>query len=93
MKLIEIAKGWVNLARATNETREMAARRLEICDTCPFKAQLSGVGVLLVQAVNQEGSIYYCGLCGCPLASKTASPDSMCPDIPSKWGPVVDSYY
>lgn len=91
MKLVEIAQGWLNLAKDDPILKEMAERRLDICDGCPFKKQLSGTGQAIIQVVNQEGSIYYCDRCGCPLATKTLAPDAVCPA--GNWGPEVLGYY
>lgn len=87
MKLTEIAKGWANLAMDRN--KELALQRLEKCDGCSHKVQLSPVGAVLVTSVNSESSTYYCDMCGCPLAALTRSADSACKA--GKWGPA--SYY
>ena len=79
MKLAEIASGWKNFIEASPEHQQMIAYRLAVCDGCPQKEQMSPVGKMLIQAINDKASIYRCGKCKCPLASKTASPQSQCP--------------
>jgi hypothetical protein len=83
MQLISIAKGWYNFINGTEEVKSLMQLRLNICDTCPDKVQLTTAGQKLIQAVNKEGSIYKCRLCTCPLAAKTNSPDEGCPA--GKW--------
>lgn len=78
-KLVNIARGWYNYATQSAENRQLAIKRLEICDTCPEKTQLTGLGQVLVGAVNKAGSTYRCGACGCPLAPKVFSPAETCP--------------
>ena len=93
MNLKEIAKGWYNFVVASAEHKQMIEERLAICDQCPHKQQISTTGQALIHAINKQGSIYYCGQCGCPLAGKTANPESSCPL--SKWVNWVtpQSYY
>jgi len=83
MKLTDIASGWFNFIAAPIEHQQMIHFRLAICDKCPSKRQLSPMGKTLVEALNKEGSTFYCKECGCPLAGKTAAPQSTCPL--SKW--------
>ena len=87
MKLTQIAQGWANLAMDRN--RELALQRLEICDTCPSKRQMSSVGTVIVSSVNGESSTFYCAECGWPLAALSRVPEDGCKL--GKWGP--DSYY
>ena len=59
--------------RADREAfRAEAARRKSICITCPH------VGMVLNRPI-------YCGMCGCPLVSKTKVRGEQCPD--NKWFP------
>jgi len=77
--LIDIAKGWYNYVASTPYTKRLMEYRLDICDKCPKKEQLSEVGMKIVTAINKEGSLYRCGECKCPLAAKTANPKETCP--------------
>lgn len=83
-KLRNIAEGWYNFAAGTPATRELMQFRLDKCDTCPEKVQMSALGELLVSTINNEASLYQCKKCSCPLASKTAAPGAECPL--GKWG-------
>lgn len=83
-KLSHIARGWYNFAKAEPYIKQLMDYRLAICDTCPNKQQLNTAGQLLVKLINQEGSLFKCAKCKCPLSSKTADPGSECPI--GKWG-------
>jgi len=52
--------------------REKIEERKAICNACEHKKQNS---------IN----ISVCGLCGCPINSKTLMPNSTCADTPPKW--------
>jgi len=86
MNLLEIASGWYHYINGNQSTRQLMDKRLQICESCPNKVQLSGTGQILVQSIHEEGSIYKCGLCGCPLAALTANPSSSCKD--NRWPAV-----
>lgn len=68
-KIIEIYNGWKNLVIKQSDIEDMSAWRMEICNDCDKKVNQLGMDV--------------CGECGCPLMSKTRSPQSECPL--SKW--------
>jgi hypothetical protein len=87
MKLRDIAQGWVNFIIQPDDLKELGRTRLEICDSCPHKKQMNSLGAMLVGAINEQGSTYLCGLCGCPLAAKSVSSGSECPL--GKW-PTLD---
>jgi len=93
MKLTEIASGWFNFIQASPEHQQMINYRLALCDKCEHKKQLSSIGKSILQAVNDKASIFYCGSCHCPLASKTAAPEAACPL--NKWSNWVtpQTYY
>jgi hypothetical protein len=78
-KLSAIATGWYNFIEGSAATKQMMTARLEVCDTCPDKTQLSAIGTAVVHAINNEASTYICGNCNCPLAGKTANPNEICP--------------
>ncbi len=79
MNLLHIANGWYNFIQGSPLTRQMMTDRLMLCDSCPSKQQLNEVGKVIIQMLNKDGSVYICKECGCPLAAKTANPDSRCP--------------
>jgi hypothetical protein len=90
ISLVNIAKGWYNLA--TSQHQELALKRLKTCDTCEFKRQMNPAGALLVTMINHSSSVYYCGDCGCPLAAKVSAPNEACGK--RKWPAEPDeSYY
>jgi hypothetical protein len=92
MKLTEIARGWYNFVTASAEHKQMIDSRLTICDECPEKKQIGTTGKRILHAINNKASIYYCGQCNCPLASKTAAPEATCPL--NKWISLnQQSYY
>lgn len=94
MKLSEIASGWKNFIESSPEHQQMINYRLNVCDGCPMKEQMSPIGKMLVQAINDQASIYRCSKCKCALASKTASPESQCPlSYWGKWTSPSQSYY
>jgi hypothetical protein len=80
MKLSEIAEGWLNFISQPEEIQGLIKDRLEICDTCPEKIQISAIGQKLLTAINNKTSIYKCGVCHCPLSAKTAAVGSTCPN-------------
>jgi hypothetical protein len=75
LNLKEIIEAWYHKFNPTDEEKELADKRFEICLKCPSKKEtLKG----------QEWTIR-CGECGCPLGAKTYSPktylhkDGSCP--------------
>lgn len=91
LNLIQIARGWYNFAHGGAKIQQLMYKRLAICDSCPFKVQVNVVGQILIQLINEEGSVFQCGKCNCPLAAKTAVPEQSCPV--GKWGPDKDESY
>ncbi len=92
MNLVDIAKGWWNYSRGESYTKNLMEKRLEICGVCPHKVQISTAGKILIQLVNEDGNLFQCGLCGCPLDPLTANPTSRCKD--NRWLPAgEESYY
>lgn len=73
-----IAQSWYEYATGNQHTKDMMLKRLEICNGCPHKKQLNALGVLIVSSINQEGNLFKCGLCGCPLAAKVSHPSNIC---------------
>lgn len=84
MNLTKIAESWYDFSTADEYTKQLMAFRLRICDACPEKVQMSKVGQILVQFINEEASLYKCNKCQCPLAAKTAGAENTCPL--GKWG-------
>jgi len=71
LKLVEIARSWINAANPTQQQREIAEYRISICNTCPNKKYY------------KPFDTYVCGLCNCPLEGKIFTPlpgDQSCPD-------------
>jgi hypothetical protein len=92
ISLVDIASGWYNYLNATPYVKKLIGQRLAICDSCPSKQQLTKMGQILVKSVNEEGNLFKCKECGCPLAAKTASLKSSCPL--GKWSIAgTESYY
>jgi len=89
MNLVNIAKGWANVA--THQNLELILERLAVCDVCPHKRQLSPAGQLLITVFNSEANTFYCALCGCPLAAKTSVATEKCPE--GAWNAKETSYY
>ena len=74
LKLVEIAKAWIAAANPTEEQKEIAEKRIAICNDCEFSRY------------NKALDFHYCGGCGCPLSKKifTQQPlDEACPK--QKW--------
>jgi len=93
VKLTQIASGWFNFVQSSPEHQQMITYRLSLCDKCDDKKQLSPIGKRLIQAINEQASIFYCGICHCPLASKSSSPAASCPM--NKWAAWItpQTYY
>lgn len=72
MKPVNIAIGWINVARekigiADEKAEKLAKVRGEICLACP--------------RINKEK--YSCSICGCFIAAKIRVPNEKCPE--GKW--------
>jgi hypothetical protein len=68
-KIEEIFKAWGIMFNPNEAESELAGKRMEICDACPYK---------------ETSPIIHCGLCGCALKAKVYSPKiGACPD--GKW--------
>ena len=90
--LSNIATGWYNYINASSYIKGLMNSRLDICDSCPSKVQLSAVGQMIVKGINKEGNLFKCKECSCPLAAKTANPKEKCPL--HKWSIAgTESYY
>ena len=61
-KISEIFQSWVTAANPSQEEKEIAQHRANICDTCSYKKH--------IKALNT----FICGECGCPLDKKVFSP-------------------
>ena len=74
LKLVEIAKSWIIAANPSEEEKEIAEKRIAICNECEFSRY------------NNALDFHYCGECGCPLKKKIFSPSPgklACPK--AKW--------
>jgi hypothetical protein len=72
MDVRAIVEGWTRYVMKDPVNEKEALRRAEICITC--SDMRNAMGVLI------------CGQCGCPLAAKTRSSLSDCPNPESKGG-------
>jgi hypothetical protein len=90
LSLQQIATGWYNFIVGDPSTKLMIQTRLSVCDGCDQKVQLSELGKVIIQHINQEASVYKCKLCTCPLSTKVAAPKSVCPHPQKKWGEWKD---
>lgn len=69
----EIFEGWKNYIVKTPLVEAEAKRRAEICALC--------------EHAKDDFGVPRCGICNCPLAMKTRSAKSECPNPQSKGGP------
>lgn len=73
----EIFKAWRTAFNPSEAEKQLAALRMEICNSCEHKQKLG---------------IVRCGLCGCPLHGKVHSPvQNACPA--GKWGKVDKEFF
>lgn len=84
MNLVQIAKSWYSFAQGSDYTKLLMEKRLKVCDPCPHKKQMNKLGIVISNKINEDGSIYKCGLCDCPLSALTAHPANKCKD--NRWG-------
>lgn len=76
-KVEEIFKAWATAFNPDQAEKDLAALRLDICNSCEHK---------------QVIAFARCGLCGCPLHGKTHSPvQNACPA--GKWGEIDKNYF
>lgn len=61
-KLLEIAEAWIAAANPTEEQKELAEKRITVCNSCEYNRY------------NGTIDLHYCGACGCPLSKKIFSP-------------------
>lgn len=76
-KFREIIEAWRIKWNPTEEQKQLAEKRLEICKTCPSRKEVI------------KGSDFWvlCGECGCPLEAKSHSPVKGACDL-GKWDGV-----
>jgi len=75
----EIVTAWGSKINPSPELKELAEKRLEICDSCESKDYV------------KVDKFYRCKECGCPLAGKSFSrKDHACPK--NKWVDVENEY-
>jgi hypothetical protein len=82
INLKKIVKAWITAANPTPSQKDLAEKRMEICNTCEHKKVLSSKLDITIT----------CGKCGCPLSKKifTMENDS-CPL--NKWLEVEKDYF
>ena len=61
-KLLEIAKSWIAAENPTEEQKDIAEKRIAMCNSCEYSRY------------NKVLDYHYCGECGCPLSKKVFSP-------------------
>lgn len=78
--LIQIARSWYAFLKGDSYTKLMMQKRLAICDSCEYKAQISIAGQIIMTLIsNDPDATYQCTKCGCPLMGKTAETLNECP--------------
>jgi hypothetical protein len=79
INLRKIAKAWFTAANPTPKQKELAEKRMDICNSCDKKKSIANTVVI-------------CNACGCPLSKKifTMENDS-CPL--NKWLEVEKDYF
>jgi hypothetical protein len=70
-KASEIIQAWKNFAKPTEEMKEIAIERMEVCNGCSSRER------------NKLLNFDYCSICTCPLLGKIHSPINSC-DL-KKW--------
>lgn len=78
-QLRNIVEGYTNWIFPDQETEEMSANRLKICQKCPERSDSTNKKVTMTS---------YCKLCGCILQSKSRAPHAQCPEL--KWPEDAD---
>ena len=82
LDLKKIFTAWVTSLKPTDKEKELAEKRLEICNSCPSKIE---------KFKNQEWS-FRCGECGCPIKRKIFTMENdACPL--NKWLEVEKDYF
>lgn len=74
LKFLEIAKSWIAAANPTDEQKEIAEYRIQICNSCEF------------MEYSRPWGEHVCNRCNCPLSKKIFSPTlngESCPE--GKW--------
>ncbi len=77
-QISEIIEGWNNWIFETEEIKQVAEKRLNICLTCPFRSDIE-------KSPDKILSNSYCTACGCTLEKKTRCLKCPCPK--EKWMP------
>lgn len=79
MNLSNIAEGWFNYIQGSAYIRKLMRGRLDICDKCPSKVQVSRLGQVLATNLNMPENMFKCKECSCPLGAKTSATEEKCP--------------
>lgn len=83
-KLKNIFEGWsksLGLVEVSEENKELARKRVEICIECPHaKEQWLKKFIDGILQNDVQGSGIGCGKCGCPVNEKALVVDEKCPD-------------
>lgn len=84
MKGVNIIQGWsrsLGIIEATQEEKEMSAKRLKQCESCPL-AKPSKI-LRLIKGNEHHLDDFYCSGCGCPVVEKSLVTNEKCPE--GKW--------
>ncbi|RUP42215.1 MAG: hypothetical protein EKK63_02640 [Acinetobacter sp.] len=77
--LLSIMTGWANFIKADHHTKQMMRERIAICNTCPFREEITPLGQKLLKFIHSSANLFKCSKCKCPLSAATASPSKACP--------------
>lgn len=81
MKITEIISAWVESFNPSKKSKELAERRVLICEECPS----------LKKIFDKEWAAY-CGECGCPIQKKIyTNSENPCPL--GKWSETDKGYF
>jgi hypothetical protein len=82
LDLKKIFTAWVTSLKPTDKQKELAEKRLEICNSCPSK----------IETFKDHEWSFRCGECGCPINRKIFTMENdACPL--NKWLEVEKDYF
>ena len=81
LDLKKISKAWFDSFFGSPQQKELALKRIDICESCPSRK--------IITNLTELGTI--CGECGCPIKKKVFSIEFN--DCPSKKWEDIDSQY
>lgn len=81
MDFQEIAHAWITAKNPSESIKQLANKRVEICNKCEFKKEI-------IQKIELS---HICSKCGCPIKKKIFSPKKgACPD--GRWDNIDTEY-